>query len=137
MTTNGIQKRVRALFLSAGIDGKKVGPHTLRHSMATKYIERGGDVAILQRILGHATLVQTNRYVTLAGRPILAQHAQKSPALDYVPQKPMIALPEIIPAPPAIMQPRTTHLLAGGTASMTETTCTVGSSCTQTFVAVG
>ena len=104
MTVSAIQKRIRRLFEESGMEGKKMGPHTLRHSSATKFIERGGDVAILQKILGHSTLAQTDRYVTLAGRPVLAQHAEKSPALDYAPQRQSIPLPRIITATPAFRQ---------------------------------
>ena len=115
MTTNGIQKRITALFQAAGIDDqKKNGPHTLRHSMATKYIERDGNVAILQQILGHKTLTQTNRYVTLAGRPVLAQHAEKSLALDYLPQQQTIPVPGMILASPAIVQTSTCMVSAAG-----------------------
>ncbi len=41
----------------------RVGFHTLRHSFGRFFIERGGPVVQLQRILGHSTINMTMRYV--------------------------------------------------------------------------
>lgn len=41
----------------------RVGFHTLRHSFAAWFIERGGPLVLLQRILGHSTIGMTMRYV--------------------------------------------------------------------------
>ena len=38
-------------------------PHTLRHSFATWYMRNGGNVFMLQRILGHSDIKTTMRYV--------------------------------------------------------------------------
>lgn len=49
----------------AGVS-KRVKSHTLRHSFATHFLENGGDVAILQRLLGHTSLETTQIYVHCA-----------------------------------------------------------------------
>jgi site-specific recombinase XerD len=41
----------------------EVTPHTLRHSLATKWIEAGGSIVALQLMLGHDNLSTTQTYV--------------------------------------------------------------------------
>lgn len=49
----------------------RLGMHLLRHSFATAYIENGGGVDKLSRILGHSSLHQTQRYVHASVLPLL------------------------------------------------------------------
>ena len=39
-------------------------PHTLRHSLARRMIERGADLGEVQRLLGHTNIATTSRYLT-------------------------------------------------------------------------
>jgi integrase len=39
--------------------------HQLRHTFACQWLERGGSLAALQQVLGHSTVVTTQRYARL------------------------------------------------------------------------
>lgn len=57
--------------------------HTLRHSYATHLMEDGVNIFFIQRLLGHATLVTTMRYLRIAYTDLMKT---KSP-LDGIEQK--------------------------------------------------
>ena len=54
----------------AGIQ-KRVYPHLIRHCYATHWLEAGGDLLVLQKLLGHAKLEHTVRYLHLSRRHLL------------------------------------------------------------------
>lgn len=83
LTANWFQKQLREYGKMAGIEGVRVSPHTLRHSMATSYILNGGDAFSLQKILGHSTLDMVRIYVDLANRDVALQHKKYSP-IDHL-----------------------------------------------------
>jgi len=49
---------------NAGI--RKVRMHDLRHTFASNYVIKGGNIVSLQKILGHSTINMTLRYAHLA-----------------------------------------------------------------------
>ncbi len=74
-----IQIMLKRYGKSAGIEGVRVSPHTMRHTFATQYILNGGDAFSLQAMLGHSTLEMVKIYVRLANRDVALQHQRYSP----------------------------------------------------------
>ena len=60
--------------------GIAVHPHLLRHTFATLWLKNGGDSLMLQRLLGHTTLMMTNRYCQAVGcEDAIQAHKRFSP----------------------------------------------------------
>jgi site-specific recombinase XerD len=62
MTGRDVERVVKEAARRAGL-GKRVTPHILRHTFATRFLQAGGDLATLQSVLGHASLSTTARYL--------------------------------------------------------------------------
>jgi len=54
--------------------------HLFRHTGATWYIENGGHLGIVQRVLGHADPRTTEQYVHMSQKPLIDNHQRFSPA---------------------------------------------------------
>ena len=61
---------------AVGLQGKKLGPHTLRHTFATLW---SGEELVLQSLMGHSSLEMTKRYRQLRAEHVAVQHALHSP----------------------------------------------------------
>jgi len=63
MTIRQARNIVTGALETAGIDKRKKGPHLLRHSGATVYLQQGENIKTIQYLLGHSNLTTTSRYV--------------------------------------------------------------------------
>ena len=67
VSLRNIERDMKAVGKRVGITGVRFSPHTLRHSFAVNYLRRGGNLAYLQRILGHSSISVTERYLRSIG----------------------------------------------------------------------
>lgn len=70
---------ITRLVRQSGVTRDKVGPHSFRHTFAVEFLRAGGNVFVLQRILGHSRLETTQRYVNLLTDDVKQAHQRYSP----------------------------------------------------------
>jgi len=73
----GVYRVVVQTARRAGITG--VHPHILRHSMATHCIDHGMDIRHVQELLGHTSLMATQKYLHLSTTNLKRVHTKFFP----------------------------------------------------------
>ena len=71
---------MRKLVDQAGVDQKKVFPHSFRHFFALSYMKKFSNIFELADILGHANLETTRIYTTAS----IEQKRQRLEQLDIM-----------------------------------------------------
>ncbi|MCL6458139.1 MAG: tyrosine-type recombinase/integrase [Gorillibacterium sp.] len=75
------RRRLKIHADNAGVDRELTHPHQFRHYFCTAYLLNGGDLFSLQRIVSHAQIETTRKYVKMDDENIRNRHAQFSPLL--------------------------------------------------------
>ncbi len=74
LTPRSVQRIVKKYSTVAGIMGKNVSPHTLRHSYATDLLRNGADIRSVQAMLGHSSVTTTQIYTHVTDKQLREIH---------------------------------------------------------------
>ncbi|GMK40902.1 tyrosine recombinase XerD [Paenibacillus sp. CCS19] len=83
LTTDGIRTNLSKYVKRAGIT-RSVAPHSFRRFYAKHSALNGIDIFSLQRILGHADITTTRRYIQLNKDDLISQHNHFSPLVNVL-----------------------------------------------------
>jgi len=86
LTKNGMTLLFKRIRERAGITGKRISPHILRHSFAIRYLVLGNDPFSLQELLGHEDMTTVKNYMHMNDETIQAQKRKYSPG-DHLPTR--------------------------------------------------
>lgn len=81
-TADAFRRRLNRLKKKLNLP--RLHPHMFRHSFARNYILNGGDIFTLQRILDHADIQTTRKYIQMDDEHIREQHNKFSPVRKII-----------------------------------------------------
>ena len=76
--TSTIQRRIRN-YVKLVAEGKRLGPHILRHSFATHLMDMGADIRAVKDLLGHSSLSSTQIYTHVKPERMKSVYKQAHP----------------------------------------------------------
>jgi len=78
LTRQGFWLILKRHVAKAGI-GKRITPHTLRHSFATHLLQGGASIRHVQELLGHASITTTQIYTHLTSEHVRMEYDRSHP----------------------------------------------------------
>ncbi len=78
LTTRSIDRNFKHYIAASGLAGKAT-PHTIRHTIATHWLENGMDLKTIQLLLGHSTLATTTIYTHVSSKLKKKTHKNAHP----------------------------------------------------------
>ncbi|MFC1601264.1 site-specific integrase [Candidatus Sumerlaeota bacterium] len=94
MTRSGIEYRLRMAVGSAAaacptLKGRRISPHTIRHTTAMHLLQSGVDITVIALLLGHESLETTHKYLeadlTMKEKALSKVHEPRTGRLRYRP----------------------------------------------------
>ena len=80
ISIRSMQRNLREYAVETlGTTGLEVSPHTLRHSCATHLLARGAGLREIQELLGHESLVTTQKYTQVDAERLKASYRKSHP----------------------------------------------------------
>lgn len=73
LTERTIERNIKKYALSCGLSGE-ITPHALRHSYATHLLANGADLRFIQEVLGHDSIVTTQKYTHINTEQLVGEY---------------------------------------------------------------
>ncbi|MFL0361835.1 tyrosine-type recombinase/integrase [Pseudobacillus sp. 179-B 2D1 NHS] len=81
-TADAFRRRLNRIKKKIGVE--RLHPHMFRHTFCRNYIMNGGDIFTLQKIVDHADIKTSRKYVQMEIKHINKQHNRYSPVRKYL-----------------------------------------------------
>ncbi len=78
ISTQGVTRVLANTAKQAGVS-QRVTPHMIRHTVATLLLRYGADIRIVQEVLGHASIVTTQRYTHISKEHLFSALRSRHP----------------------------------------------------------
>jgi len=79
LKSQSFRHRLEYYAKKANITGVKISPHSLRFTFIRRWLAKGGDSIVLQRIVGHSSPVMVSYYAKLFAQDLKSIHAKVNP----------------------------------------------------------